>query len=102
MKLPHNILVLLLFFNSLSFHLHAQQPKTLADSIEAQIEQRGAQKPATTLFVHFDKTIYSNNENVWFTGYLIKANTKGVHHTLSVALIRNDDRSVLAEGKYLM
>ncbi|MGG9962783.1 hypothetical protein [Ferruginibacter sp. SUN106] len=80
----------------------AQTPATLTDSIVNQIELAGAQKPTALLFVHFDKTIYSNNEKVWFTGYIIKSNTTGVHHTLAVALVRNDDRSVMAEGKYVM
>jgi hypothetical protein len=101
MKLPY-ILFVLLFFKAVSLPVYAQQPKTLTDSIAERITWAGRQKSATTLFVHFDKTIYSNNENVWFTAYLVKTNISGVHHTLSVALIRNDDRSVLAEAKYVM
>jgi hypothetical protein len=92
---------IVVFFNSVSLASYAQ-PKTLIDSIAAQIELAGTQQPAALLFVHFDKTIYSNNENVWFTGYLLKDNVNGRHHTLSVALIREDDRSVLAEGKYVL
>jgi len=80
----------------------AQQSKTPADSIVQRIVWTARQQPSASLFVHFDKTIYSNNENVWFTGYIIKTNTTGIQHTLCVAVIRNYDRSVLAEGKYVM
>jgi hypothetical protein len=62
----------------------------------------GLQKRSSTLFVHFDKNIYSNSESVWFTAYITKTNTINLHHTLAVALVRNDDRSVLAAGKYVM
>jgi hypothetical protein len=78
--------------------LNAQAP---IDSIVEKIRWYGLQKPSTTLFVHFDKNIYTSNENVWFTGYLLKSPIKDSHCILSVALIRNDDRSLWAEGKYM-
>ncbi|HEX8335063.1 MAG TPA: hypothetical protein VF622_20730 [Segetibacter sp.] len=77
------------------------QAQTQIDSIEEKIGWYGLHKPSTTLFVHFDKNIYTSNENVWFTGYLLKRGIKDSHRVLSVALVRNDDRSVLAEGKYM-
>lgn len=47
--------------------------------------------PLTTLFVHFDKTIYTNNETVWFTGYILNAGLAEIskHQVLSVALVRD-------------
>jgi hypothetical protein len=81
---------------------YAQQPLSLADSIAMRIEAAAKQQPEATLFVHFDKTIYANNENTWFTAYLIKSNFTAVHHTLSVALIQTDSRSVFASAKYVM
>lgn len=95
-------ILLLLFIICLHQFVHAQEQKTVADIIADKIDRLGEQKPEATLFVHFDKTIYSNSENAWFTGYILKSNTLGEHHTLCLALIRNDDRSVLTSAKYVM
>lgn len=72
----------------------------LTDSLKEKIKLYASQNPSATLFVHFDKNIYANNEHVWFTAYLLKSNTTAVHHTLGVGLMRNDDRSILTEGKF--
>lgn len=93
---------LLLFVKLTCFNVFGQQSKTLIDSIVERIETVGNQKSKSLLFVHFDKNIYSNNENAWFTAYLLKNNSNLTHHTLSVALVRNDDRSVVTEAKFLM
>ena len=56
------------------------------------------------LFIHFDKTIYSNNEVAWFTGYLLNASSEEIvkHEVLSVALIRDADSTVIKQDKYLI
>lgn len=59
-------------------------------------------KASATLFVHFDKNIYTNRETAWFTGYLVKDGTKSTANVLSAALVRTIDRSVLAQGKFVM
>lgn len=59
--------------------------------------------PTNLLFVHTDKTIYTNNETVWFSAYLIKSTTdlKG-HAFLSVVLVREDNKIVYMHNKYFM
>lgn len=61
-------------------------------------------QPSSKLFVHFDKTIYTNNETVWFTGYLLRVNPQIVqqHQILSVALIRDIDSTVVKQEKYII
>ena len=81
---------------------YCQQDEKVVDSIEKKIAGYALQKPSSLLFVHFDKNVYTNNESVWFTAYLLESNTKAAHKVLSVALIRDDDRSVLAEGKFVI
>ena len=55
------------------------------------------------LFVHFDKNVYTNSEQAWFTGYLLQPPVHAdSNHTMAVALIRNEDSVVVAEEKYLM
>ncbi|WP_293298055.1 hypothetical protein [Pedobacter sp. UBA4863] len=57
---------------------------------------------ATNLFVHFDKNVYSSNETVWFTGYLITTSNINRHKLMSVSLIKNDDQKVVLEDRFLM
>jgi hypothetical protein len=99
-KKRNNIIVVVFLFLSGISNVVAGQSTLMADSIKQKISQYALQNPSATLFVHFDKNIYANNEHVWFTAYLLKNNTTAVHHTLGVGLMRNDDRSILAEGKF--
>lgn len=60
--------------------------------------------PTGLLFVHTDKTLYTNNEDLWFSGYLLKngASSLEEHQVLSLAMIRESDRSVYLQDKYMM
>ncbi|WP_147273584.1 hypothetical protein [Pedobacter chinensis] len=61
------------------------------------------QNAESTLFVHFDKNIYSNNDQVWFTGYLLKTITNlNNYHTLYVSLVNNKDSTVVLQDKFLI
>lgn len=90
------ICCLLLLFGNKS--LFAQE------TIAQKMEWLGKAKPTTNLFVHFDKNVYSNNETVYFTGYLIKggANRASTHKIMAVALIRDADSTVVIEDKFVM
>lgn len=56
------------------------------------------------LFVHFDKNVYSNNETVYFTGYLVKEGKVPLssHQIMAVALISNVDSALVTEDKFLI
>ncbi|RYY06061.1 MAG: hypothetical protein EOP43_07365, partial [Sphingobacteriaceae bacterium] len=58
--------------------------------------------PATTLFAHFDKTVYTNNENVWFTAYLLNCTKVDQHHTLAISLVNDIDHAVVMQEKFVM
>ena len=60
--------------------------------------------PTTVLFLHTDKTIYTNNETIWFSAYLISRNGESLeaHDVLSVALIREDDHTEFLQSKYIL
>lgn len=92
------LLIACLFF--LSTAAHAQSG--IVDSIAQKIYWHARGNPGSTLFVHFDKNIYTNKEIAWFTGYLLKEQTRERAFVLSVMLMRNDDRAVLAQGKFVM
>lgn len=59
-------------------------------------------KPSQTLFAHFDKTVYAQNENVWFTAYLLNRRITDNPEALSVSLVNDLTRKVLVEQKFLM
>lgn len=80
--------------------LHAQD-NTL-DSLTGKMHYYSLQHPSATLFVHFDKTIYTNNETVWFTGYMLKGNPIEVYDAMSVVLVNNIDSTIAIEEKFVM
>lgn len=78
--------------------------KELADPLIQQMQWYKIQKAAPSLFVHFDKNIYTNNETAWFTAYLSNTNIAIMekHNVLSVALVRNADSAIVKQQKFLM
>lgn len=57
--------------------------------------------PITGLFLHTDKTLYTNNEKIWFSAYLINPFPKMESNPfISVFLMRCDDRKVVTERKF--
>jgi hypothetical protein len=89
----------LLLFNT------AQSQSKLSD--EAFLEKLVLYRnndPSGLLFVHTDKTLYTNNEDLWFSAYLLKNGASSLenHQILSLALIRESDRSVYLQEKYIM
>ncbi len=73
-------------------------------TIEDKMKWYAMSKPTSNLFVHFDKNVYSNNETVYFTGYLIKEAKLPVagHKIMAVALIRDADSALIADDKFIM
>lgn len=73
------------------------------DSIYQKAALYSISQSSTTLFVHFDKTVYTSNENIWFTGYLFKtAQTAPLYQTLSVALVSDATREVHKEVQFVV
>jgi len=75
-----------------------------ADPLENQINLYGVKKASPVLFVHLDKTIYTNNETVWFTGYLLNIDAKTIkeHRILSVSLINDEDSKIAAQANFII
>lgn len=80
----------------------AQVRPTFIDSLFKQVERYGINNHVPEMFVHFDKTIYSNNENVWLTAYLLDTTNVNKNTTLIVNLIKDDTRTVALEDKFVM
>lgn len=96
------ILGFLIFFGNVA--LAQQEQPILVDHLARQLNLYKSVSPSVRLFVHYDKNIYTNNETVWFTGYLLTEQGADVskHNIMSVALIRNSDSLIVKHQKFLM
>lgn len=56
------------------------------------------------MFIHFDKNVYSNNETIYFTAYLIRSGISSItdHQILCVNLVREIDTSIILTEKFSM
>lgn len=89
---------LLFFFCFLSKISFAQ------DAVAEKMHLNNLINTPAKLFVHFDKNVYSSNEMVWFTAYLLQEQKElvGEHKILSVSLIKNSDSSIVLQEKFVM
>ncbi|WP_443939570.1 hypothetical protein [Pedobacter sp. MW01-1-1] len=73
------------------------------DSLAQQLEFKAKGESSSVLFVHFDKNVYANNDDVWFSAYLLK-NGPALkdYHSLFVSLVCNTDSSVIVQRKYVI
>jgi len=92
------------FLFAFSCFLLSLQPVFAQTDTNLKMEWLAKAKPTTNLFVHFDKNVYTNNEEVYFTGYLIKAANTNInkHQILAVCLVRDLDTAVIAHDKFIM
>jgi hypothetical protein len=74
------------------------------DSVATKMKWYAKAKPTSNLFVHYDKNVYSNNETIYFTAYLIdpSINPSGAHKTLAVDVISDIDSSIVATDRFIM
>lgn len=71
------------------------------DVVAENLKRYHLQNNHSTLFIHFDKNVYTNNDQVWFTGYLLRAAVKSdQYHTLYLSLVNNADSSVVLQEKF--
>ncbi|GAB2978127.1 hypothetical protein GCM10027049_11910 [Mucilaginibacter puniceus] len=90
-----------LFLHIADSYAQAKQ-SAFIDSMINKIDRYGIKHHTPEMFVHFDKTVYSNNENVWLTAYLLDSTGINNHTTLIVSLIKDDARAVVLEDKFVM
>src|SRR6185295_8853459 len=74
------------------------------DSLPEQMARYAAGKNADLLFVHIDKHIYTNNEFIWFSAWLLRhgSDSLPLHRFLSVALVPADTRIPTVQLKFAM
>lgn len=92
----------LLFVVTITFSIANAQSKNqfLADSIAKKLDWYSSIKNEGILFAHFDKTIYTNNEFVWFTAYLLNGKIRN-DGFINVILVNNFSRTIALQKKFL-
>jgi hypothetical protein len=91
------VLLILLFEGS----TRAQGNLFSDERLREQLHLYSKKNPENILFLHTDKTLYTNNEIIFFSGYLVKsAIDVNQHIILSTALISDNDRAPTLEKKF--
>ncbi|MCX2575134.1 hypothetical protein [Pedobacter sandarakinus] len=73
------------------------------DSVAVLLENYGQSQAQSSLFIHFDKNIYTNNDDVWFTGCLLQNIAPlDQYQTLYLSLVNNADSTILLQEKFLI
>lgn len=81
----------------------AQTGDPVVDSVVSKIDKYGQKKSSSILFSHFDKSVYTDNEDVWFTTYLLNFNKKSNTPSIAtVLLVNTSDKSLLLEKHFVM
>ncbi len=94
-----SLYILSLVFNT---QLCAQEIP-LPEKIAQQLAHNEQYFRTTELYLHIDKSVYINNENIWFAGYLLKSAVEvQQHHTMYVVLSNSTTKKVVASDKFVM
>ncbi len=93
----------LIYFLTLAIPICFGQEIATDSMVTRALSVNSKANPPTSLFVHTDKTLYTNNETIWFSGYLLGAEINDPEHSiLCVAVVHTDSREVVLQRKYLM
>ncbi|GAB3934519.1 hypothetical protein [Mucilaginibacter myungsuensis] len=73
------------------------------DTVDQKIKWYSKKNASSVLFAHIDKTIYVNNETIWFAAYLLVPDSNLLkHQVISVGLVNNNTQKLVVEAKYPM
>lgn len=94
---PYYLLLIICLFNT---NVYCQTDN--AGLIQQKIEAFNKAQFRAPLFLHIDKTVYTENEPIWFSAYLLNNDSVDFskHKVLHLFLFRQDDRSVALSGKF--
>src|SRR5690348_15609087 len=85
-----------------SFRLCAQNIAT--DSLQSKLSRYDSLHPRQILYINTDKTIYTNNETIWFAGFILRgAEAVNIQaDILSVSLVQKDTKQIVLQNHYLL
>lgn len=93
----------LLYFFILFYPFCSHAQDLIADSLEPATKGYNLSNPQQVLFVQTDKTIYTNNESIWFAGYLLhKEEQSAEADVLAVCLVQKETRQTVLQKNYLI
>ena len=78
-----------------------QKDSVMTDSLVKKFNFYKSKKQHGILYAHFDKNVYTNNENVWFTAYLLD-NASSKNDVLSAVLVNDKDHLPILQEKFTM
>lgn len=94
------IIKISLFFFCLT---SAAQNGRIIDSIESKFTSRLSSFQQTQLYLHIDKSVYVNNENVWFKAYILNSPVElEQQHTLHIFLSDRLKSKVVVSEKFVV
>ncbi len=97
MKLFHAATVILCF----ALSAHAQRKEIDNVQLAKKINFYGKRNHVQPLFVHIDKNIYTNNEKLWFSTYLLNPpDSSGREDILTLAIINTLQKKVYVSAKF--
>lgn len=75
-----------------------------AHDIPVKMAAYAAATNSDQLYVHTDKHIYTNNEHIWFSAWMLRCgnDSLALHRFLSLALVPADLRTVVKQQKFAM
>lgn len=84
--------------------IFAQQLQTADSLLQQQMILYAQAYPEGQLFVHTDKTTYTNNETIWFCAYLLQSESvdMSMHQFVSAILVKEHTRKIAVQQKYKM
>jgi hypothetical protein len=98
MKQRYPALILILFF---ALQSRAQRKELGNAQLAEKISFYGQRNPVQPLFVHIDKNIYTNNEKLWFSTYLLNPSDPSEQEDiLTLAIINTLQKKVYVSAKF--
>jgi hypothetical protein len=91
------LLLLALFLSALAVRAQSIDNPLLEDKFQYFSEKHSS----AILFLHIDKSVYTNNEKIWFGAYLVDTpQNQAGHNLLSVFLVGENRRKVELDAKF--
>lgn len=107
LKNKNVLLILAVFYISLLLAnkntAGAQEQKPEAEFIQKKINDFIKSHTSSSLFLHVDKHIYTENEPIWFSAYLLNTPVKNFadHTSLTVFLFTDNTKEVVTSGRFI-
>jgi hypothetical protein len=93
----------LAFFMLFSLFTTAQQDNNaVLDVLDSTFQQYAENTQQPDLFLHIDKTIYTNQENIWFTAYVLSTISQEKQHTLYVVLVEEATKKIRVSDRFVI